>query len=753
MTIRNIAKVLCFAVFAALFAAAGAVPAAAQFFGREQKPKGPWMDKTLSPDQRADLLVEKMTLDQKISLVHGTGFHFGPPGSQPPTRSLGGAGFIPGIYELGIPDLQLSDAAAGVARGDEFGRYSTPLPSDIAEAASWDTKVAAEYGALIGRELRDQGFNMTLGGGVDITREPRNGRNFEYQGEDPVLAGTMDGAMMKAQQDQGVVGDLKHYAMNDSENGRSYVDVKAGKRAMRESDLLAFEIALRDSDAGAVMCSYNLVNGVYACENNYLLNEVLKKDFGFKGFVISDWGATHSTAKAAMAGLDMEQPGDEYFGDKLKKAVESGEVPLSRLNDMVHRILRAEFAAGLFDNPPERQVPDIFKGFEVARHVEESGAVLLKNANSQLPLNAASVNSIAVIGSHADVGVLSGGGSAQVNPPGGNAVPPPGRQSFFNRGPVWDPSSPLEAIRASAMNAQVKYNDGTDTAAAAALAKASDVAIVFCNQPTSEGRDVPNLSLPGNQDALVEAVAAANAHTIVVLETGGAVTLPWIDKVGAVLEAWYPGIKGGKAIANILFGKVNPSGKLPITFPKSEDQLPHPELAKQPPPGPGDLKPMFPGAPFKVNIRQFTIDDTEGAKVGYKWYEAENKQPLFPFGFGLSYTTYAYSNLHVTPGHSAEVTFTVKNTGTRAGAEIAQVYAKLPSAAGEAYKRLVAWDKVELAPGESKNVTLKIDPLYISIFNESKDGWELLPGDYQVLVGPSSADTPLTGALAVGGGE
>ena len=383
------------------------------------------MDKSLSPDKRADLLIEQMTLDEKISLLHGMGFRFGPPGSQPPTRSLGGAGFIPGVPRLGIPDLQLSDAAAGVARGAEFGRYSTALPSGVSEASSWDLQVAHEFGALIGRELRDQGFNMSLGGGINLTREPRNGRIFEYKGEDPILAGKMVGAEMKAEQEQGVIGDIKHYAVNDQESGRNYVDVKIGKRAMRESDLLAFEIGVEESGAGAVMCSYNLVNGDYACENQYLLNDVLKKDFGFKGFVVSDWGATHSTTKAAMAGLDMEMPGDSHFGDALKKAVESGEVPMARLNDMVHRILRTEFAVGLFDEPPERQVPDIFMGFEVAQHVAEQGSVLLKNANGQLPLEASSLRSIAVIGSHADVGVLSGGGSAQVDPPGGNAVPPP----------------------------------------------------------------------------------------------------------------------------------------------------------------------------------------------------------------------------------------------------------------------------------------------------------------------------------------
>lgn len=756
MKLRTRTPSLWLAVLTGVFLVTGISPAWAQFRMRPQKPKGPWMDKNLSPDRRADLLIQKMTLDEKISLLHGMAFHFGPPGSQPPTRSLGGAGYIPGIPRLGIPDLQLSDAAAGVARGAEFGRYSTPLPADIAEASSWDVRIAREYGALIGRELRDQGFNMSLGGGINLTREPRNGRNFEYKGEDPILAGTLVAAEMKAEQEQGVIGDVKHYALNDQESGRNYVDVKIGKRAMRESDLLAFEIGVKESGVGAVMCSYNLVNGVYACQNKYLLDDVLKKDFGFQGFVISDWGATHSTVKAAMAGLDMEQPGNQYFGEALKKAVQSGQVPMARLDDMVHRLLRTEFAVGLFDRPSERQVPDIFKGFEVAQRVAEQGSVLLKNADGQLPLKASGLKSIAVIGSHADVAVLSGGGSSQVSPPGGNAVPPPppppGARRFFNRGPIWFRSSPLAAIRAQASNGRVEYNPGTDAASAAELAKRSDVAIVITNQPTSEGRDVPNLSLPDNQDALVEAVAAANPHTIVVLETGGPVTMPWLDKVSAVLEAWYPGIKGGDAIANILFGDVNPSGRLPVTFPKSESQLPHPKLATQPPPGPGDMKPFFPGSTFKHNTRQFEVDYTEGLKVGYKWYEAEGLQPLFPFGYGLSYTSFAFSDLQVTPGQSPSVTFKVKNTGARAGVETAQVYVRLPESAGEPFKRLVAWDKVSLAPGESKTVTLQLKPFYLSIFNESKDGWERVGGTYQVLVGPSSAETPLSGTFALGGG-
>jgi beta-glucosidase len=717
------------------------------------------MDKSLSPDRRADLLIGQMTLEEKISLLHGGGWRavFGTPGSPaPPTRSLGGAGFIPGIPHLGIPDLQMADAAVGVTRGAGFSRYSTALPSGTSEASSWDLKLAHDYGALIGRELRDQGFNMSLGGGINLTREPRNGRTFEYKGEDPILAGKLVGQEMKALQEQGVIGDVKHYAVNDQESGRSFANVKIDKRAMRESDLLAFEIAVKESGVGAVMCSYNLVNGDYACENRYLLEDALKRDFGFQGFVLSDWGGTHSTAKAALAGLDMEMPGDTYFAEALEKAVKSGEVPASRLDDMVHRILRTEFAVGLFDLPPDREVVDVFTGFDVAQRVAEQGTVLLKNAQGQLPLKASRLHSIAVIGSHADVGVLSGGGSAQVDPPGGNAVHPPplppdaSPMAFFDR-VVWDPSSPLKAIRAKAPNAKVEYNAGQDPGTAAALAKASDIAIVFVNQPTSEGRDVPSLSLPDNQDQLVNAVAAANPHTIIVLETGDPVAMPWVDKVSAVLEAWYPGIRGADAIANILFGDVTPSARLPVTFPRAEADLPHPKLMEQPPPASdADMVSPFPDARFRMNTRRFEVDYDEGLKVGYKWYDAEGKQPLFAFGYGLSYTSYAYSDLKVAQGEAPTVTFNVKNTGARAGAEIAQVYVSLPPSAGEPPKRLVAWEKVQLAPGQVKVVKLTLDPHYLSIFNADTGAWELVPGEYKLWVGGSSRDLPLSKTVMIG---
>jgi beta-glucosidase len=720
--------------------------------------QGRWMDKNLSPDQRAELLVRQMTLKEKISLLHGVDSKGigGPPGSPPPTGSLGGAGFIPGIARLGIPDLQMADSAVGVTRGALFSRYSTALPSGTSEASSWDLRLAHDYGALIGRELRDQGFNMSLGGGINLTREPRNGRTFEYKGEDPILAGKLVGQEMKALQEEGVIGDVKHYALNDQESGRNYADVMIDKRAMRESDLLAFEIAVKDSGVGVVMCSYNLVNGDYACENSYLLNDTLKKDFGFQGFVLSDWGATHSTAKAALAGLDMEMPHDTYFAEALEQAVKNGKVPMSRLNDMVHRILRTEFAMGLFDLPPARKVVDVFAGFDVAQRVAEQGTVLLKNAQGQLPLSASRLHSIAVIGSHADVAVLSGGGSAQVDPPGGNAVPPSPRPpsasppALFGE-VVWHPSSPLKAIQAKAARVKVEYNAGLDPGAAAALAKVSDIAIVFVNQPISEGRDVPSLSLPDNQNQLVSAVADANPHTIVVLETGGPVTMPWIDNVGAVLEAWYPGIRGAEAIANILFGDVNPSAKLPLTFPRAEADLPHPRLTQQPPPASeADMETPFPGARYRENRRRFEVDYNEGLKVGYKWYDAEGKQPLFAFGYGLSYTSYAYSDLKVMLGRAVTVTFNVKNTGARAGAEIAQVYISLPPSAGEPPKRLVAWDKVQLDPGEAKTITLTLDPHYLSIFNADKGTWELVPGDYKVWVGSSSRNLPLSETVKIG---
>ena len=720
-------------------------PAQAQSGGKTH----PWMDTKLSPDDRAAMVVKEMTMDEKIQMLHGTGMLGLSPMSPLAVRSNGGAGYVVEIPRLGIPAIQMSDAAYGVRVSGENGRYSTALPSCVGGAASWDVQGGFEYGALIGRELRAQGYNMSLGGGVNLTREPRNGRTFEYMGEDPVLAGKMVASVIKGIQAQHVMGDIKHYALNDQESGRNAVNITIDKRAARESDLLAFEIGILESDVAGVMCSYNRMDGDYACENKYLLNDVLKKDWNFKGFVLSDWGAAHSVAKASAAGLDHEQPGWIFYGDDLKKAVEAGTVPQAQLDDHVHRILRAMFATGVIDDPVQRSVVDVLGGLEVARKLEEQSIVLLKNEKSQLPLDATRVHTIAVIGPHADVGMISGGGSAQVDPPGGNAIMPPGKGQTRWLEPVWFPTSPLKSVRAKVPGAKVEFDSGADPSKAAALAKNSDVALIFAYQWESEGMDLPSLSLPEHQDELIAKVAEANPHTVVIVESGGPVTMPWADKVSAILEAWYAGSAGSDAVANVLFGEVNPSGKLPLTFPRSEADLPHPTVVQPPPESQQKWGDPEPWKQIAAGLAPFQVTYDEGVKVGYKWYDAEKKPVLFPFGHGLSYTTYAYSNLKVTPGKTPKVTFTVKNTGKRDGAEVTEVYASLPASASEPPKRLVGFSKVPLRAGESKELTMEIDPKYLSIFNVEQNGWQLLPGEYSFMVGGSSQNLPLKQSVAL----
>jgi beta-glucosidase len=445
---------------------------------------------------------------------------------------------------------------------------------------------------------------------------------------------------------------------------------------------------------------------------------------------VSDWGGTHSTVKASHAGLDNEEPLDDFFGAKLKQAVQEGKVPMSELDDHVRRVLRSEFASGIVDHPVQKSVVDVEGGFEIARRLAEQSMVLLKN-NGVLPLDRAQLHSIAIIGSHADMGMISGGGSAQVDPPG-----PPSKWQEH----VWFPTSPLKAVQAKANGMDVQFDSGADIASAAAMAKKSDVAIVFAHQWTSEGMDLPTLSLPDDQDALIERVAAANPKIIVVVESGTAVTMPWINEVSGVLEAWFGGSKGADAVANILFGDVNPSAKLPMTFPRSIEDLPHPKIVMPPP----NNKPIESGFHTTLAHPTFDVHYDEGVKVGYKWYDAEKKPVLFPFGFGLSYTTYAYSDLKVQTGKPMTVTFTVRNTGSRAGAEIAQVYAALPADANEPPKRLLGWSKVKLNPGESKEVSITVDAKYLSIFDESSNTWKLLPGSYTFMAGGSSQDLPLT---------
>ena len=519
---------------------------------------------------------------------------------------------------------------------------------------------------------------------------------------------------------------------------------------MRESDLLAFKIALDISNAGGVMCSYNRVNGDYACENSYLLSDVLKKDFRFKGFVLSDWGGTHSTEKASHAGLDMEQPDQFWYGDKLKQAVASGAVSQDELNEHVHRILRTIFATGLFDHQVAHGVPDVESGLKVAQKMAEKSIVLLKNSKGVLPLDGARLKSVVLIGGHADKGVITGGGSAQVDAPGGSAVPPPPARTPMEAiiHPEWLPSSPLRALQEELGESKVSFVSGEDVNEAAAAAKKADLAFVFAYQWEAEDSDLKTLNLAEEQNKLIEAVAAANPKTVVVLETGSPATMPWVDKVAGVIEMWYPGIRGAEALAEIVTGKVNPSGKLAITFPKSDDDLPHPQIVMPP----KESEPNFTNMTGDISsfmslmakgLPAFQVQYDEKLEVGYKWYDAKKKAVLFPFGFGLSYTTFAYSGMNVTEGDAPTVTFTVKNTGSRAGTEIAEVYTTFPEAAGEPPKRLVGWSRVTLAPGELKQVSVPVSRDRMSVYDEGSDSWKLVPGSYTIMAGGSSQDLPL----------
>ncbi|TDN68271.1 glycoside hydrolase family 3 C-terminal domain-containing protein [Paraburkholderia sp. BL10I2N1] len=694
----------------------------------------PSIDAPTVADQRADAVIRQMTQDELIQLVHGL---YGRYAKSP----LMPSGIIAGIPRLGIPDQVESDAGLGIrslldktnglpVRGADTGA-ATPLPSGLATASTWNPQRAFDGGAMIGEEAHRLGSNVLLGGGTDLARDPRNGRNFEYAGEDPLLAGTMVGAAIAGIQSRHVIATIKHYALNDQEANRFSVSSNIDWTAARESDLLAFELAIEKGDPGSVMCSYNKVNTVWACSSDMLLNQILKHDWHFKGYVMSDWGAVHDI-KDALNGLDQESGesfdkdnGGPFFGDKLKQALADGTVPESRLKDMAHRILRTMYAKGVFDNPPSLRPIDVAADATIAQADEEEGIVLLKNAARQLPLAAG--HTIAVIGSHADVGVLSGGGSSQVWPVGGPAV---GQGGYSFPNPViYDPSSPLKAIGAKAgSETKVSYDDGADPARAAELAKSADVAIVFAHQWSAETLDNANdLLLPDQQNELIAQVAAANPHTVVVLETGNPVLMPWLSKVSAVLEAWYPGAKGGEAIANVLYGDVNPSGRLPVTFPASVAQLPRPAIA--------------PDAAVDYNI--------EGAAVGYRWHEQTSQKPLFPFGFGLSYSTFGYSKASMHgDSRGLTVSFNVTNTGKRDGKETAQVYMGLPAGA-HAPERLAGFQKIDLKAGETKRVSVDIDPRLYASFDKDAGKWRVSAGTYPVYVGSSSGDLKLVQSVSL----
>ncbi|NTX47148.1 beta-glucosidase [Burkholderia cepacia] len=702
-------------------------------------------DPDAAADQRAAALVAQLTNDEKLQLVHGTGLPALDLGGPFPADALNGASYIPGVPRLGIPAVSSADSAGGV---NVKNARVTALPAPVALAATWDPALAGTYGTRIALELRALGFAEGLGGGVNLAREPRNGRTFEYMGEDPVLAGTLSAARTQATQAQKVIATIKHFAFNDQETNRMTIDSVVDERTMREAELLAFEIGVKDGQPGNVMCSYNKLNGVYACENPYLLTTVLKNEWGFKGVVQSDWGATHSTVAAVQAGLDEEEPGaaddnnaplGSFFNTKLRAALQAGSVSAARLNDMVQRKLRTLIRIGVMDAPPKPGgAIDEAAGNADALAIARQSAVLLKNAAASgdaqpvLPLAAGALKSVVVIGGHADAGVLSGGGSGAVPAIDGNAVTTCQQpaDTLFGGCATWYKSAPLAAIRAKAPNAAVSYLDGTDANAAASAAAQADVAIVFATQWQTEGLDLASLSLPDakadpynqqyDQNALIAAVAAKAKRVIVVLENGSPVLMPWLANVHGVLEAWYPGAQGGQAIADLLFGDANPSGRLPLTFPKQEADLPQPAI------DPSRTQTIY----------------AEGLAYGYRWFDAKAIEPLFPFGYGLSYTTYALSAMSARADAAGNVTVgvTVTNTGARAGAQTVQIYAALPASLGEPPKRLVGWTKVALQPGEARTVSVAVPAQRFAVWDANAHAWRIAAGSYGLSAAASSRD-------------
>lgn len=678
----------------------------------------------------------QMTDDERFSLLHG----FMPiplgPYADPALRAkwpedvIPGAGYVAGIPRLGIPSQRATDASLGVTNpfGIRKGDSATAMPAGLAIGATFNPELAFAVAHAVASEARAKGFNVLLGGGMNLVRDPRNGRNFEYISEDPLLSGIMGGEAVLGAQSAGVVSTVKHFSLNSNETNRHTWNAEIDDAAHRESDLLAFQIAIERGKPGSVMCAYNLINGQKACGNDHLLNTVLKGDWRYKGWVMSDWGAV-SGADFAIKGLD-QQAGEQldkqvWFDAPLKAMLADGSLTRERLSDMVRRILRSMKASGLIDAGPAPAI-DMAAHAGVARQVAEQGMVLLKNDGGALPL-AANVGSVAVIGRNAHVGVLSGGGSSQGLPPGGWAasVPIGGGEGSIGAWRVerWFAGAPLTALREALPKARIGFDPGLYPQDAAALAARSDVAIVFVSKYEAEGFDSPDLSLPGNQDAIVEATVAANPNTIVVLETGNPVAMPWHDRVRAIVAAWYPGQEGARAIADVLTGKVNPSGRLPISFPEAVETLP---------------RPVIPGYGTSENTH-VTARMNEGADVGYRWNARQGGKALFPFGHGLSYTRFTTSGLK-TDGATASLT--VRNVGDRAGASIAQLY--LVARAGKATRRLVAFQRIELAPGTEKSVRLTIDPRLLADWQGN--GWTIAPGEYRFALGDDAEalSTPVT---------
>ncbi|MEU0792947.1 glycoside hydrolase family 3 C-terminal domain-containing protein [Amycolatopsis sp. NPDC005961] len=679
--------------------------------GTTPPPTGcPWVGSTAPVADRVTQLMAAMTAQQKIKVLHGNGAT-GP--------YIGNTDAVP---ELCIPALGLQDGPAGVGDGLDG---VTQFPAPVSAAATWDTGLMNRYGSAMGAEFAGKGVDIALGPTINLVRDPRWGRNFETYAEDPYLAGAAGTATIQGIQSQGVMAQAKHAAAYNVEAGASRGtpsdNVIIDDRTLHELYLPAFQQVASQGQVASMMCAYNQINGVPACQNSGVLTTAIKQDAGWGGFVGSDWGsATGGPRQLANGGLDMEMPGGAFFGQGLLDAVSRGEVTQARVDDMVRRVLTQMFRFGVFDRARRgtpASVVTTAANVTTARDVAAAGSVLLKNTGV-LPLTA-STKSIALSGGDGIDPQNIGGGSAKVNP---------------------SPASvnPINGIKARAgSGVMVSYVDGAgehvqtpNIPGAVAAAKAADVAIVFASYGESETQDLDTIDLQNQQNDLIDAVATANPRTIVVLNTGSAVTMPWLAKAAAVVEGWYPGQENGNALASLLYGDVNPSGKLPVSFPKQLADLPTANVQQ------------FPGA----NDR---IEYSEGLNVGYRWYDSRNIEPLFPFGFGLSYTTFGFSNLVVSPqgtNGTATVTATVTNTGSRAGADVVQLYVGQPTGNGEPPKQLKGFKKVQLNPGQSQQVSFPLTPRDLAHWSGS---WTTNAGQYRVYLGDSSRNVPLSAALTV----
>ena len=660
-------------------------------------------------DARARRIVSQMTLQEKITELHGVG-------DKVHRR------YVPGIPRLGIPPLIVANGPCGVGPGDEPKQLpATALPAPISLAATWDVLLAKDYGVIVGKEALDLHDTLLEGPDINIARVPQNGRTFEAFGEDPFLVGRLSVAEILGIQSQGEIANVKHYAANNQETDRFHINEIVDERALREIYLPAFEASIKEGHSASIMSAYPQVNGHFCSENDELLKEILKKEWNFQGFITSDFGAVHSTVPTAMATLDLEMPSGKYFGTNLEAAIKSNAVPMSVIDDKLIRRFRTMIEYGFFDHPQTMKPIPAEKDGAVSRRIAEEGMVLLKNDGAILPLDGKNLRSIAVIGRYATNAMTGGGGSSHVI-------------SLYTVAPV-------DGIQKRAgAGVKIDFDDGKDVSNAVALAKSADIAIVMVGDRESEGHDHP-ITLTNHQDELIEAVAAANPHTVVVLKTGSAILMPWVDKVPAILEAWYPGEEDGSAVAAVLFGDVNPSGKLPLTFPKQLSDLP------------ANTKEQYPGVDGVVKYN-------EGIFVGYRHYDAQNIQPLFPFGFGMSYTKFSYKNLSVSterislkksPSPTVTVEFEVTNTGKRAGEEIAQVYLGLPSTAEvpQPPKQLKSFNKISVKPGKTRHIRLHLAARALSYWNTANHDWEILPGTYHVMAGGSSRDLPLQGEFNI----